>query len=115
MKKPLLVAATALAFTAPFALAEGNATLKSLIAKDAEITTQGLAIPIDYNEDGTYSGVAMGTGFTGTWRIEGNSLCTTSSMSPAESCTEYPEGKSAGDEFEVTSPTLGAVKVKINE
>ncbi|MEM5518681.1 hypothetical protein WNY37_17115 [Henriciella sp. AS95] len=114
MKKTVFVLAAAACISSA-AYAEGNDTLNVLIANDAVITTQGLSIPIDYNEDGTYSGVAMGSSFTGSWRIEGDSLCTTSTLSPTESCTEYPEGKSAGDEFEVTSPTLGTVTVKINE
>lgn len=99
----------------PPALAQASDTLKVLVAKDAVLTTQGYSIPIDYHEDGTYSGEAMGSAFTGEWRIEDTKLCTRSSMSPGETCTEYPTGKTAGDEFEVTSPTLGIVTIRIND
>lgn len=115
MKKFVLAAVLSVGLAAPVAMAEPGDTLQVLVANDAVITAQGYAIPIDYNEDGTYSGEAMGSAFTGKWRIDGNKLCTSSSLSPTESCTEYPEGKGAGDEFTVTSPTLGAVTVKINE
>ena len=96
-------------------MADMSDTLAAVTTKGVVLTTQGYGIAITYAEDGTYSGDAMGTVFTGKWRAEGDELCTSSSMSPTETCTTYPEGKGAGDSFEVTNPTLGKVAVKINE
>ncbi len=114
MRKFLKLGLLVGAFLAPAALAEPSDTLRTVVAKDAVITAQGFNIPIDYHDDGTYSGEANGSSFTGSWRIEDTRLCTRSSMSPGETCTEYPVGMKAGDVFEVTSPTLGLITVRIN-
>lgn len=114
MYKTILIALAVPMLAAP-ALAQGSDTLNAVVANGIVIDAQGYSIPIEYSDDGTYSGSLGGTSFNGKWRIEGKSLCTTSDMSPTETCTEYPDGKGAGDEFEVTNPALGKVNVKINE
>ena len=65
-------------------------------------------------EDGTFTLDFQGQAVDGKWRIDGSKLCTTSSFSPEENCTEYPAGKKAGDEFEITG-AMGPMTVKINE
>ena len=77
------------------------------------MTVQGHVIPVDYFEDGTFRGRAAGTDFEGTYRLEENRICTSSSLSMSETCTPYPEGKRPGDEFDVVSPSLGQVRVRI--
>ena len=77
------------------------------------MTTQGHVIQIDYNDDGSFSGEAAGTNFEGTYRIDGAQLCTTSSLAASETCTVYPEGRQSGDEFEIVSPALGSVRIRI--
>ena len=85
-----------------------------VVEKGVVLSTQGMDIPVTYNEDGTYSADAMGMEIPGTWRIDGTSLCTESSMQPGENCTEYPEGKGPGDSFEVEG-AMGTATITINE
>ena len=54
----------------------------------------------------------MGGQVTGTWRIDGDKLCTSSNYDPNESCVVYPKGKKSGDSFEVTS-AQGTAPVRI--
>lgn len=105
----------ALALAGPAARAQSASidTLYYVVREGIVMTVQGHVIPIDYAEDGTFSGAASGTRFEGTYRLEGNRICTASSLSMSETCTAYPEGKRPGDEFEVTSPALGSVRVRI--
>ena len=91
MKTMTLAAVAAILVGA--AAAEDLDTLVAVTTNDAVLTTNGYAIEIDYADDGTYSGVVMGSAFTGEWTIKGDELCTTSSLSPTETCTTYPAGK----------------------
>ena len=96
------------------AAAQVNDTLGAVLRYGVTLNTQGHSIPIDYQEGGTYSGKAAGVTFNGTWRTDGPAtLCTASSLSPLETCTSYPPGMVRGDTFEVTSPTLGRVRITI--
>ncbi len=97
------------------AAAEDLDTLVAVTTNGVVLTTSGYSIDIDYADDGTYSGSVMGSAFTGKWNIDGDQLCTSSSLAPTETCTTYPAGKGPGDSFEVENPTLGTVTVKINE
>ncbi|MEQ8558709.1 MAG: hypothetical protein RIB03_10370 [Henriciella sp.] len=115
MRLSLTVAIAAAAIIAPTALAQGNDTLRAVVANGVVINVGKHAIPISYKEDGTYSGAASGASFAGKWRIDGAKLCTISEMSPSETCTTYPDGMGPGDEFEVTNPSLGKVTVRIRK
>ena len=88
-------------------------TLSEVTTKGVVLKIQGMDVPISYKEDGTFTLDAMGQSITGKWRIDGAKLCTSSDMQPAERCTEYPEGKKSGDEFEVQG-AMGPMTVKIN-
>ena len=106
---------------APIALAPGAFadTLK-------EVTTHGVIITMDqigdvevtYTPDGKFSAKSdiltstLGGPLTGTWRIDGDKLCTTSSVQPDESCTAYPKDKKSGDTFPLGN-AQGTVNVKI--
>lgn len=97
------------------AAAQASDTLRYVISRGVVLTVQGHTIPMVFNEDGTYSGEAADAAFKGTWRVEGESLCTASLMSQMETCVSYPPGKRPGERFDVISPTLGRVVVIIPE
>jgi hypothetical protein len=95
------------------------ATLATPAAADTlqEVTTHGMVvmigdmpIEVDFTPDGKLT--AAGGAATGTWRIDGDKLCTTMDAAPTENCVPYPKGKKSGDSFEVTGPQ-GSATVKI--
>ena len=106
---PLLAVAAAMP-----AAAQAERTLNAVVTKGVVLTSPDYEIPITYAPDGTYSGQLGETAFQGRWRIDGARLCAASSMSPTETCTEYPPGMGPGDAFEVNNPALGRITVKIN-
>lgn len=106
MRKVLALAAAATLFAAP-ALAD---TLQEITTKGMILTAQGMDIDVTYTPDGKFT--ALDGQVTGTWRIDGDKLCTTSNFQPEETCTVYPKGKKSGDSFEITSPQ-GTATVKI--
>lgn len=99
---PLLTVATA----AP-AFAD---TLQEVTTHGMVITAGGTDIDVVFTPDGKYT--AFDGQITGTWRIDGEKLCTTSNAAPEEQCVPYPTGKKSGDSFEVTSPQ-GTATIKI--
>lgn len=105
--RKVLIAAAALAFVALPAFAD---TLQEITIKGMVLTVQGMDIDVTYTPDGKFT--ALDGQVTGTWRIDGTKLCTTSNFQPTETCTDYPTGKKSGDTFEITSPQ-GTATVKI--
>ncbi|MDZ4759584.1 MAG: hypothetical protein SGJ21_00745 [Alphaproteobacteria bacterium] len=105
--RKFFVSAALLAFSAP-AFAD---TLTEVTTKGVVLSIQGMEIPVNYTPDGKFT--AMDGQVTGTWKIDGAKLCTTSSMQPEETCTEYPAGKVSGDSFDLEG-AMGTVTVKIN-
>jgi len=114
----MMIAAIAMLAAAP-AFAQDKTTLDYVTTKGTVIkgSAQGmdLTLPMTYKADGTYSTEIMGQTGGGTWRIDGEKLCTISQMNPNETCIAYPTGKQPGDEFKVTHPMLGEVSVTINK
>ena len=108
MKKVIAIAAVA-ALAAP-AIAQTSSTLQEVTTKGIVIDIQGMLIDVTYKPDGTFT--AMDDQVTGKWRIDGDKLCTSSNMNPAEECVAYPAGKKSGDSFDLTSPQ-GTATVKI--
>ncbi len=108
MKKIIAIAAFA-ALAAP-AFAQTSSTLQEVTTKGIVIDIQGMLIDVTYKPDGTFT--AMDDQVTGKWRIDGDKLCTSSNMNPAEECVAYPAGKKSGDSFDLTSPQ-GTATVKI--
>src|SRR5689334_236238 len=108
MRKLIALAAVA-ALAAP-ALAQTSTTLQEVTTKGIVIDIQGMLIDVTYKPDGTFT--AMDDQVTGKWRIDGEKLCTSSNMSPAEECIAYPAGKKSGDSFDLTSPQ-GTATIKI--
>lgn len=113
MRKLLIASALAGAFAAP-AFADDHSTLDAVISNGVVLMIQGMEIPVEYADDGTYTADAMGQTIAGKWRIDGANLCTSNDMQPEESCQEYPADKGPGDEFTLSGP-MGEVTVKINE
>ena len=85
-------------------------TLKEVTTRGIVLTVQGMDIDVTYTPDGKFT--AMDGQVTGTWRIDGDKLCTTSNVDPNESCVAYPKGKKSGDSFDLTGPQ-GTATIKI--
>ena len=114
MRSRLIIFAVMAAAPAMPAAAQAERTLNAVVTRGVVLTTPDYEIPITYAPDGTYSGQLGDTAFQGRWRIDGAQLCASSSMSPTETCTEYPPGMGPGDAFEVNNPALGRITVRIN-
>jgi hypothetical protein len=106
MRTWLIASAAALAISTPVLAG----TLEEVTTKGIVLSVQGLDIDVKYTPDGKFT--AMDGQVTGTWKIDGDKLCTTSSADPTESCVAYPKGKKSGDSFEVTGPG-GTASIKI--
>ncbi|HEX3701576.1 MAG TPA: hypothetical protein VHV27_12980 [Phenylobacterium sp.] len=98
MRAFLIALAASAALAAP-AVAD---TLQEVTTKGMVITVQDMQIDVAFTPDGKFT--ALDGQVTGTWRIDGDKLCTTSSAAPDEQCVPYPKGKKSGDSFEVTGP-----------
>ncbi len=107
----LLIAAAA--FTGAFAIGAAAARADTL----QEVTTHGMIIMLGdmqidvvYTPDGKFT--AADGQVTGTWKIDGDKLCTSSNFDPNVTCVVYPAGKKSGDSFDVTG-AQGTATVKI--
>jgi hypothetical protein len=117
MRKIITVAITgaAIALLAAPAFAD---TLTEVTTKGMVLTVMDMDIDITYTPDGKWVAknddltAMLGAELTGGWRIDGNKLCTTSTVAPDEDCVVYPAGKTSGDSFEV-SGGQGPAMVKI--
>mgnify|MGYP001603635585 CR=1 FL=1 len=108
MRRLLIAAAAGLALTAGAAAAD---TLQEVTTKGIVLSVQGMDIDVTYTPDGKFT--AMEGQVTGTWRIDGDKLCTTSNVDPNESCVAYPKDKKSGDTFDVTGPAgTAAIRIK---
>ena len=105
--RKLLIAAAVLAMAAGPAAAD---TLTEVTTHGIILTVQGMDIDVTYTPDGKFT--AMDGQVTGTWRIDGAKLCTTSNFDTNETCVEYPKDKKSGDTFDLTGPA-GTATIKI--
>ena len=107
MRKLIITAAglAALAIAAPVR-AE---TLDEVVAHGMVVNIADMDIDVAFTPDHKFT--ALGGAIAGTWKIDGDKLCTTTAEQ-GESCTAYPAGKKSGDTFEVTSEQ-GSAKVHI--
>ena len=106
MRLPLIVFAATLSFAGPVLAG----TLEEVTTKGMVLMVEGLDIDVKYTPDGKFT--AMDGQITGTWKIDGDKLCSTSNLDPTESCAVYPKDKKSGDTFDVVGPG-GTAKVKI--
>jgi len=100
----------AVAACAAFALPAAADTIDEVVKNGMILTIQGMDIDVTYTADGKFT--AMDGQVTGTWKKDGDKMCTTSNFQPEESCAVYPKDKKSGDTFELTSPE-GAATIKI--
>ena len=108
----LLIATVLFAFGAPaFADAPASDTLKEVTSRGIVLNIQGTDIDIAYTPDGKFTG--FDGQLSGTWRIDGEKLCTFSNVQPEETCTVYPKGKKSGDTFDLPAPQGAFISVKI--
>lgn len=106
MKKLLIATLGVLALATPAAAG----TLEEVVKHGIVLTIADMDIDVTYTPDGKFT--AMDGQVTGTWKIDGDKMCTSSNFDPTESCVEYPKDKKSGDSFELTSPQ-GAATIKI--
>lgn len=104
--RKLLIGLAALALGSPAAAS----TLTEVTTHGIILTVGDMDIPVAYTTDGKFT--AMDGQVTGTWRIDGDKLCTISTADPNESCIAYPMDKKSGDLFTLDTP-VGAVQIKI--
>lgn len=107
MRKFLIAAALA---PLAVALPAAAGTIDEIVAHGMVLSVQGMDIDVTYTPDGKFT--AMDGQITGTWKKDGDKMCTTSNFQPDESCTAYPADKKSGDSFEITSPQ-GSATIKI--
>jgi hypothetical protein len=107
MRKLILIAIGAAALASP---AAAGTTLEEITSHGMVVTIGDMDFDLSFTPDGKFTG--MGGQLTGTWKIDGDKLCTTSNFDPSESCTAYPKDKKSGDTFEVSND-LGSAKVHI--
>ena len=104
----LMIATAALALMAAPAFAS---TLTEVTTHGMVITLGGMDIPVTFTADGKLS--VMDGQDTGTWRIDGDKLCTVTVAQPTETCIAYPADKKSGDTFELHAPDGTPVQIKI--
>lgn len=85
-------------------------TLTEVTSHGIILTLGDMDIEVTYTPDHKFT--AAGGQVTGTWRIDGDKLCTSSNFDPNETCVAYPKDKKSGDKFELAGPQ-GAVQIKI--
>jgi hypothetical protein len=102
----LLLALAATALAAP-AFAD---TLTEVISHGIVISLGDMNVEVTYTPDGKFT--ALDGQVTGTWKIDGDKLCTSSNFDPNVTCVAYPKDKKSGDTFTLES-AQGSVQVKI--
>jgi hypothetical protein len=103
-------------FLASLAAAAAAVALPAHASTLTEVTTHGMIVTIAdmdidvaFTPDGKFT--ALNGAVTGTWRIDGDKLCTAAEGQP-ETCSVYPADKKSGDTFEVSNEQ-GSAKVRI--
>jgi hypothetical protein len=102
----LVSAAVAAAIAGP---AAAGTTLEEVTAHGIVVTIADMDIDVAFTPDGKFT--ALNGAVAGTWRIDGDKLCT-ATPEQGESCTAYPADKKSGDTFEVSNEQ-GSAKVHI--
>ncbi len=110
MRRLLIPAAVALVCVGALATPAIAGTLDEVVKHGMTLIIQDMPIDVAYTPDGKFT--AADGQVTGTWKIDGDKMCTTSNLDPNETCIEYPKDKKSGDSFELTSPQ-GSITVKI--
>lgn len=93
-----------------FAEPPNAGTYKAVIEKGVFLVVAGQEIDVAFTPDGKFT--AMQGMASGTWKIEGDKLCTTAEQTGVTDCAAYPAGKKSGDSFELATPN-GDVTIRI--
>ncbi len=107
-----LAGVAALTVASPaFAQTSNADTYKAVIAHGVVIVTPEMEIDVQFTPDGKFTALKGVSG--GTWRIDGDKMCSTPRETLIESCAVYPAGKKSGDAFEIDAPG-SRVTLRIN-
>lgn len=85
-------------------------TLQEVTTRGIIMTIGGFDLDLTFAPDGNFS--TVDGKLKGTWRIDGDKLCTTGE-DKVESCSTYPADKTAGDKFDITTPAGFPIGIKI--
>jgi len=122
VKRFICASLTASLLTLP-AIAQDLSSLQYAMANgisiDAELYGRPVHMSVAYHADGRSTthitgAAARGADISGTWRVQGDQLCTVNIMNPTEACFKIPSAKKPGEPFTLTTPALGEVTVTIN-
>jgi hypothetical protein len=108
-KLPLILGLAALGLAA-LAVPAAADTLKEATTHGVIMDASGAKIEIVFTPDGKFT--AFDGAVTGTWRIEGDKLCSMADATQMETCAIYPKDKKSGDTFPVPTPQ-GEISVTI--
>jgi hypothetical protein len=109
--RKLIIAAAALGLGV-FATPALAGTLQEITTHGMVVTIADMSFDLNFTPDGKFTD---STGqLTGTWKIDGAKMCTSSNLDPNETCAEYPADKKSGDTFDLDIPAAGAsIKIHI--
>ncbi len=108
MRRQILVLSLLLLAAATPAAAD---TAQEIAAHGMTLTFQGSSVALTFTPDGKFTG--MNGQINGTWRIDGDKVCSSGGVTPGESCIVCPPDKKSGDTFEVKLPAgLATVTIK---
>ena len=85
-------------------------TYSEVVAHGIILVLGDMEIPVTYTPDGKFT--AMDGQVTGTWKVDGDKMCTSSNVDPNVTCVAYPKDKKSGDSFMLDTPG-GPVQIKI--
>jgi len=86
-------------------------TAQEIAAHGMTLAFQGSSVELTFTPDGKFTG--MNGQINGTWRIDGDKVCSSGGARPGESCMICPPDKKSGDSFQVTLPAgLATVRIK---
>lgn len=113
MKKLALTIAVLALATPAFAddAAEANDTITHMIANGAVVSAQGAEYVLSFEADGSFADDAGMV--AGTWKATGNQHCLSIPGMIDDMCSEYPDGKTAGDTFDIETE-MGPMTVTLN-
>jgi hypothetical protein len=106
MRRLLIAAAAWAAVAAPAAAG----TAEEIVKHGMILILGDMQIEVTYTPDGKFT--AADGQITGTYKVDGDKMCSTSNFDPNESCTEFPKDKKSGDTFDITN-AQGTATIKI--
>jgi hypothetical protein len=88
-------------------------TAETLVEKGASVSFEDRSFDVSFQpEDARYETTA---GERGTFQLDGNRVCLEPETDQPSGCIDLPDGKVAGDSFDVVSPTGQTVTITLNE